>query len=497
MIERGDYIVPRFLGEPFLDKPILFFWSQAASMRVVGETEAGVRLPGLVFGLLGALTTGWLAAVVLGHRGGWLAAQLYATMLVPMALAEVPVHDIALVPFTTCAVLAFWRASRAATTLSSLGWSLVAGVALGLAVLTKGLPGVAIVGLAHATVLVLERRWSVTILAGGILALVAASAIAAPWYLAMEQLNRGYLHYYFVERHLSGFTTELQRHGQRPWTYYFPVVIGGGLPATLYAALALQRPDEDEDSVRAARRLGWAWLLTGWIFLSFAGSKLFTYALPLFPALALLATLPWIRYFSGRGKGLTGAVVAHAVVIAALLPLVVAGGITTGVLTVSVWVVLAETVIAAGCSMAVRAWRAGSADRAATLLTLTTTAVVATVLTVILPAAATSFTARDLALALNRRPQLPPRLIVVRERVGSLVFYLDPRLRVGLTGERLQTVQARELRDRAAPRGTLVAIRTRDVPRLANFVDLSAIRFAQAGPYRLYMARDLGIREDQ
>ena len=189
MIARGDYIVPRFLGEPFLDKPILFFWSQAASMRVVGETEAGARLPGLVFGLLGALTTGWLAAVVLGHRGGWLAAPLYATMLVPMALAEVPVHDIALVPFTSCAVLALWRASRAPTTVSSMGWSLGAGIALGLAVLTKGLPGVAIVGLAHGTVLALERRWSVTIIAGGILALVAAGAIAAPWYLAMEHLN--------------------------------------------------------------------------------------------------------------------------------------------------------------------------------------------------------------------------------------------------------------------------------------------------------------------
>ena len=336
-----------------------------------------------------------------------------------------------------------------------------------------------------------------TIIAGGILALVAAGAIAAPWYLAMEHLNPGYLHYYFVERHLSGFATELQRHGQRPWTYYIPVVIGGGLPATLYAALAVQRPDADEVSVRAARRLGWAWLLTGWIFLSFAGSKLFTYALPLFPALALLATIPWIRYCNGRGKGLTVAVVAHAVVIASLLPLVVAGGVATGVLTVSLWLVLAETVIAAGCSMAVRAWRAGSADRAATLLALTSAAVVATVLTAIMPAAATSFTARDLARALNRSPRLPPRLIVVRERIGSLVFYLDPRLRAGLTGERLQTVQARELRDRAAPRDTLVAIRTRDVPRLANFVDVSAIRFAQAGPYRLYMARDLGIREDQ
>ena len=201
MIARGDYIVPRFLGEPFLDKPILFFWAQAASMRMVGQTEAGARLPGLVFGLFGALTIGWLSAVVLRHRAGWLAAPLYATMLVPMALAEVPVHDIALVPFTTCAVLAFWRASRAGTAGVSLGWSLAAGVALGLAVLTKGLPGVAIVGLAHGTVLVLERRWSVTILAGGVLALVVAGAIAAPWYLAMEHLNPGYLHYYFVERH--------------------------------------------------------------------------------------------------------------------------------------------------------------------------------------------------------------------------------------------------------------------------------------------------------
>jgi 4-amino-4-deoxy-L-arabinose transferase-like glycosyltransferase len=77
--ERDVDLHPQ-LGEPFLDKPILFFWSQAASMRVVGETEAGVRLPGLVFGLLGALTTGWLAAVVLGHRGGWLAAPLYGLM---------------------------------------------------------------------------------------------------------------------------------------------------------------------------------------------------------------------------------------------------------------------------------------------------------------------------------------------------------------------------------------------------------------------------------
>jgi len=45
MVLRGDYVTPTFLGEPFLDKPILFFWAEAASLRVLGDREAAVRLP--------------------------------------------------------------------------------------------------------------------------------------------------------------------------------------------------------------------------------------------------------------------------------------------------------------------------------------------------------------------------------------------------------------------------------------------------------------------
>ena len=112
MVARGDYVMPRFLGEPFLDKPILFFWAQAAAFRAFGEHEAAARVPGLLFGALGALSTGWVAATILGP-GGWVAALLYTTLLVPMALMQVPVHDIALVPFTNAALLAFWRAARA------------------------------------------------------------------------------------------------------------------------------------------------------------------------------------------------------------------------------------------------------------------------------------------------------------------------------------------------------------------------------------------------
>src|SRR3990170_3316095 len=60
MVLRGDYVTPTSLGEPFLDKPILFFWAEAASLRVFGDNETAVRLPPLLFGLLGMLAVALL-----------------------------------------------------------------------------------------------------------------------------------------------------------------------------------------------------------------------------------------------------------------------------------------------------------------------------------------------------------------------------------------------------------------------------------------------------
>ena len=40
MVERGDWTVPRLLGEPFLDKPILYFWLQAVSIAAFGPRSS-------------------------------------------------------------------------------------------------------------------------------------------------------------------------------------------------------------------------------------------------------------------------------------------------------------------------------------------------------------------------------------------------------------------------------------------------------------------------
>ncbi len=500
MLSRGDFLVPRFLGEPFLDKPILFFWSQCASMRLFGENEAAVRLPGLVFGALGAITTGWLAATILGGVGWW-AALAYTTMLIPIALMEVPVHDIALVPFVNVALLGFWRASRAPATSGVLRWSLVSGLALGAAMLAKGLTGVAIVGLAHAAVLLLERRLSVAIVAGGLLALFVGVAIAVPWYLAMEHASPGYLHYYLVERHLGGFSSESQRHAYRPWTYYIPVIAGGGLPWALYVPLSFRReigsPAAAPAAVLDARRLGVAWLLTGLVFLSAAGSKLFTYALPLFPAVALLAVIGWSRALhsaSGR-RWLGRLVVMHGVVFSLFLPATIIG-LSAGVLEEPVrpaaWLWLPAIAIAAGCGAAVWLWRRGRLGATGGAAALVTAVFILSAWLGVMPSIAQTLTAKDLARVLNGRSTFPPALWVVRDRLGSIVFYLSPRLRAGLTRDRLRLVTPRDVRILRAPAGTLVAIDDDTQKRMSSFVVLDGVPYERAGQYRLYAAEALG-----
>ena len=53
-----------------------------------------------------------------------------------------------------------------------------------------------------------------------------------------------------------------------------------------------------------AARLGWSLLLTGTLFLSLAKSKLLTYALPVFPAIALLAAVAWLALDRTRSTAL-------------------------------------------------------------------------------------------------------------------------------------------------------------------------------------------------
>ncbi len=519
MLERGDFVVPRVLGRAFLDKPILFFWTELASISALGMNTAAARLPGLLFALLGIATTGWVARVLFSGQqaagsgqqptadcqppaAGWIAATCYATMVLPFLLAQAPVHDMALVPFTNLALGFLWKARR------DLGfgiWDLgFAGIALGLSILTKGLEGVAIAGIGYGLYVLLTRAiaWKVVWQAMAVLGI--ALVFALPWYLAMEAREPGYLRYYFIDRHLLGFATDTQRHGGQPWWFYLPLAIGGGLPWILYLNLSGGRGKGEggrgqgkggrgKGAGGRAEMLLWTWLGGALVLLSLSGSKAVTYVLPAMPAIAILAARSWAVALSAESQPpvadpLRVRRLLHAAlffVIAALTPWaarrfgdqpVRAGeAVAFGVLSLAwLWLMVAL-------------WRR-PAGYGWPRLVVATAATYALAFALLGPPLAQAHSARDLAGYFNASGRLPGTIYIMDGRV-SFVYYLRPEVRRTLRADQIQSVSVEQLAAmQPFPRDAVVALpadlggRLSRVPQLANASRQAAGRYLVVRP---------------
>ncbi len=514
MVERGDWITPRILGEPFRDKPILYFWLQAASLATFGMHEAAVRLPGMLLAALGVITTGLVGARLFSGTTGLVAATIYGSMILPTALAQLPVHDVAIVPCVNLAIVGLWEARRAADWRwlgAVLGAVLGAGVMLGLAALAKGLPGVAVAGIACGGAVGAEAtRAAIRIRSGtatdddrrslralgplilaGLLAVCVAIAVAAPWYLAAEHRDPGYLRYFFRDRHLQGFVSATQTHGGRPAWYYLPFLVVGGLPAVLYLpALARdwwQRREFDRGMI-----LLLSWLVGGSLFFTAASSKLPTYIWPVLPALAVLAALPWSRLLDGTlhpaaRTALATAVHAGCSAATLVLPAVAAGcqWFADVAIPWPAWLLIAA--VTPAFLVPLWCWRSrryGACLAAGAAATVVQTMVC---LTLVLAPLLAGFSGRDLAALFNAQGRFPDRLVTFDASGFSTVFYLTPELRAGLRPGQLAVQRSRganPLPD--LPAGAVVAIPDGQWRKVSRRIPLDAAAGRRVGHWRLF-----------
>lgn len=486
MVSRGDYVTPTFLGQPFLDKPILFFWAEAGSLRLFGNNEFAVRVPPLLFGLLGMLSVALLGREMFSQAAGLVSGIVYGTMILPLGVSQVAVHDVGLIPFMC---LAAWCLVRAASSFARrvVLLAVLAGVALGLSILTKGLVGCVFAYIFAACLAVRRPAAIPRLLIALVIAGLLAGVVAAPWYVAMEHAHPGYLHYYFVERHLQGYLTATQRHAGRPWWYYVPIVLGGALPWTGYLLLAGRRARAE-----SLRLVLWGWFVVGLVFLSVGESKLVTYALPLFPAVALLAGEAISSRRAEREPLFITAAAIHALVVA-LLP---AAGLFAvrwrfGASNPDLWPFVGGAALLALYA----AWRAARSDAEFGFMSWMGGAALVSLagLMMVLPRAATWMTARDLATALNNGGTLPSRVSVLDERVGSLIFYLAPALRAQATPDRIDEVSFAEAVGRLRVDGddAVLAMRERELERFRRLLPNAPEPDARAGTFVIFRAGSL------
>lgn len=204
MVERGDWTRLTVDGEPYVNKPPLVFWCEAAAMSVMGFTEAAARLPSRLFGLATVALLVLLVGRTRGRRAAFWAGLVLVTWTTFQRSASTARLDSA---------LSFWTLGTLGCFLSiaarglSLGKAAGLGACLGLAILAKGPAGLlAAVALALGAPLAGRGR---LLLRAAAVAVPVALLVAGPWY-ALQWAREGSA---FYERLSSDLARDNEKTG--------------------------------------------------------------------------------------------------------------------------------------------------------------------------------------------------------------------------------------------------------------------------------------------
>jgi 4-amino-4-deoxy-L-arabinose transferase-like glycosyltransferase len=281
MAATNDYVMPRLDALPYLDKPIVYFAAEAATMEVAGPTEFASRFPSWLFTIATAVLLAWFARRNLSPGaarhplppgGGWgegpIAAIVFLSMPLTIAFARTVIFDSALAFFITLAILAFYLERP------TLAWA-----AMAFGVITKG-PVALAVPLMVAIPYAIWRKKMRHV--ASILGLILFVAIIAPWVWAISLQIPDFLRYVLVTETAQRLTTGALKRTGPPW-YFIPYVIGGAFP---WIFAAFRKPASDNRQLWFDRFL-LLWFAVPFIFFSLSQSKRPQYVLPLMAPIAL------------------------------------------------------------------------------------------------------------------------------------------------------------------------------------------------------------------
>jgi 4-amino-4-deoxy-L-arabinose transferase-like glycosyltransferase len=294
MLASGDWITPHFNGFAVLDKPAVYFWMVAASLKTLGISEGAARVPSALMGAATMLLVWFLARRMFGNSAGLRAGLVFAACPLALALAREVIFDMTLTFFVTLAMVAFWLAEE--SNFQAPWFDALMFAAMGVAVITKGFVGILIPLIA---ILIYQaargraREWLRLRWGWGLLVFLA---VALPWFIAVSLRNPDFPRYAFWNESLKRFATGAARRGGGI-LYYIPVFLGGFFPWSLFLLMAgwnrLRRWRELRQEAAGPTLFLICWAAWVFVFFSVSHSKLPTYFLPAIVPLSILMGRVW------------------------------------------------------------------------------------------------------------------------------------------------------------------------------------------------------------
>jgi 4-amino-4-deoxy-L-arabinose transferase-like glycosyltransferase len=315
MLETGDFIAIRFQEDERNKKPAGIHWMQAASVAAFSSVEAreiwAYRLPSVLGAIIAVAFTYAAAARLYGPAPALLAAVLLASAPAVAGEATIAKTDAMLLGLVAAAQAAFIHVFSAVADRRKssppprfIFWPFVFWTAIGGGVLVKGPIILMIVGLTGVVMFIRRPRLDWVFALRPATGAIILMLMIVPWALAIDRATQGR---FFAEAIGGDMLAKLgdakERHGGPPG-YYAVLVFALFWPAAALIAPAIRQAIATRKSWPSAFLIGW--IAPSWIVFEATATKLPHYALPLYPAIAMLAARAAMAGSAARWDALRG-----------------------------------------------------------------------------------------------------------------------------------------------------------------------------------------------
>ncbi|MFN2378075.1 MAG: ArnT family glycosyltransferase [Candidatus Binatia bacterium] len=286
MFLEGNWTAPRIYGEPYYDKPALFYWLTGASLWLFGPKAWAARLPSVAGALFSIAMTSWWVRSAWGAGAARWTVMLMGTTLFFVAVGRYVVIDMLLTAALTGALAWLGLVLNDGPDRRRPVWPMYVCTAVG--VLAKGpVALVVVVGVAVVAAL-FERRPSLLLRLHPVRGALIVAALAGPWYAAAYTTDPAYIETFLWQHNFARYAVPGALAHQQPWYFYFlalPIVL---LPWSILLPVALAAAWKSP-SAGVRHALAWSTVVVG--FFSFSQTKIPTYVLSAFPPLLALTAV--------------------------------------------------------------------------------------------------------------------------------------------------------------------------------------------------------------
>ena len=260
MLVTGNFSRVQIDFHPFWEKPPLYFWMQALSMKIFGINEFAARFPNAVIGILTILTLYLIGKRLYDEKFGFIWALAYLGSFLPHLYFKSGIIDPFFNFFIFLSVVFLTRSIRDTGKKEGFKYALLAGISIGLATLTKGPVGLLVAGLSVTVYWITMKFKGISNWKNILIFSISCFIIASLWFLP-EMINNGFWFVReFIKYQVDLFLKPVAGHSG-PIYYHFLIVFLGCFPISVLALPVFFRKKENSQDDEGKYFLKWMLIL--------------------------------------------------------------------------------------------------------------------------------------------------------------------------------------------------------------------------------------------